>query len=119
MPAIEIYNGSNDSEKMVTELERRHNVRRVCGLWYWTAINFLPPGMILTRQVEHERLDVTLLTLPQLSPVPACFAKLRDSTLEQDRRRDWYRLRPFCVWILPPFPSTFHGVQSKNAASGQ
>ena len=82
MPPVEIQNGNKDSEKMVTELERKHDVRQVCGLWYWAAINFLPPGMILTRQAEHERLDVSHLTLPQLSSVPACTARLRDSTLE-------------------------------------
>jgi hypothetical protein len=39
--------GGGGADKMVKRIEERDKVRLSCAKWYWKAINFLPPTMVI------------------------------------------------------------------------
>ncbi|KAJ5117773.1 hypothetical protein N7448_011405 [Penicillium atrosanguineum] len=39
--------GDGGADKMVKKIEERDKVRQACGKWYWMALNFLPPTMVM------------------------------------------------------------------------
>lgn len=118
---MDVHSSGSDTDKMVPQIERHHEIRRRCCQWYWHTVNYFLPMLSLTRSVEAASVadrfsNPTCFQFPLVSPL---YPKARKLGHERHECGCW---NSACICserifahVFPPFYET----ASANIAARQ